>query len=96
MSAVDDARRPVRGRFAPPGDKSLSHRALILAALAGGRAELAGLNPGADVESTARALTALGARVARRGDRWTVESDGIDGLRAPRGPIASANGNDST
>jgi 3-phosphoshikimate 1-carboxyvinyltransferase len=62
----------IRGRWRPPGDKSLSHRALLFAWLAGGDTELVGLNPGEDVERTARIVTALGSKVTRRGATWTV------------------------
>ncbi|TPW17974.1 MAG: 3-phosphoshikimate 1-carboxyvinyltransferase [bacterium] len=50
------------GRFRPPGDKSISHRSLILASLASGTSLIRGLNPGADVQSSIRVLTQLGAR----------------------------------
>ena len=79
------------GTFAPPGDKSVSHRALLFAALAGGTARLEGLNPGADVESTAGALRALGVAVVRRGDLWRVESGGVADFRRPRGAIDCGN-----
>lgn len=55
--------RPLRGRVRVPGDKSISHRALILSALAPGRSIITNLNTGADVRATAVALTQLGARV---------------------------------
>lgn len=80
-----------RGAWKPPGDKSLSHRALIFAALAEGRSELRGLNRGADVESTAQALRDLGVKIARRGDRWFVESEGARALRRPAQPIDCGN-----
>src|SRR5438132_12633044 len=54
----------VRGAVRPPGDKSISHRALLLAALADGRSELDGLLTGADVKSTARVLRQLGVDVS--------------------------------
>jgi 3-phosphoshikimate 1-carboxyvinyltransferase len=79
------------GRFSPPGDKSLSHRALLFAALAGGETELTDLNPGADVQSTADALRALGVEVARRGRHWRVRSDGFASLRRPRAGIDCGN-----
>ena len=91
MRRSDSAAPRLRGRFEPPGDKSLSHRALILAALAGGGTELAGLNPGADVESTARALSALGVRIERKGTRWTVEGGGTAALRKARRAIDCGN-----
>ena len=54
----------VRGAVRPPGDKSISHRALLLAALAHGRSELDGLLTGADVKSTARVLRQLGVDIS--------------------------------
>src|SRR5437016_8601049 len=64
----------VRGAVRPPGDKSISHRALLLAALARGRSELHGLLTGADVQSTARVLRQLGVEVSpsRDGSAVTV------------------------
>src|SRR5437899_9887199 len=57
----------VRGAVRPPGDKSISHRALMLAALARGTSELSGLLTGEDVKSTARVLRQLGADVSSVG-----------------------------
>jgi len=54
----------VRGTVRPPGDKSISHRALMVAALAHGTSELEGLLTGADVKSTARVLRHLGAEIS--------------------------------
>ena len=69
----------VRGAVRPPGDKSISHRALLLAALARGRSELAGLLTGADVMSTARVLRQLGVEVSpiRDGSAVTVDASRI-------------------
>src|SRR5437667_11180014 len=69
----------VRGAVRPPGDKSISHRALLLAALARGRSELAGLLTGADVMSTARVLRQLGVQVSpiRDGSAVTVDASRI-------------------
>ncbi len=67
-----------------PGDKSISHRALILAALAVGGSRIEGLNEGADVAATAAALSAMGARIGRGADgAWTVEGVGVGGLLQP-------------
>ncbi len=69
--------RPLRGRVRAPGDKSISHRALILGALASGRTEATGLLEGADVLATAAAMRAFGAEVSRLGGgRWAVEGRG--------------------
>lgn len=83
--------RAVRGTWRPPGDKSLSHRAILFAWLAGGETELIGLNPGEDVQRTARIVTALGATVTRRADRWMIA---VGPRRAP-GPTLDC-GNSGT
>ncbi len=76
--------RPLTGQIRVPGDKSISHRALMLAALAVGRTEITGLLEGEDVLATARAVAALGAHAERRGSgRWAVEGVGIGGLGEP-------------
>ncbi|MEZ5065130.1 MAG: 3-phosphoshikimate 1-carboxyvinyltransferase [bacterium] len=88
------ARPGIVGRLVPPGDKSLSHRALILAAIAGGETELTGLNPGADVESTADALRHLGTRIETDGEVWRVTGPGAAGFSRPR--VALDCGNSGT
>ncbi len=85
------AARALRGRLVLPGDKSLSHRALILASLVRGRTELTGLNPGADVEQTARVLRGLGVTVQRRGKRWHVSGGGPSTWRRPEAPLDCGN-----
>ena len=62
---------PLTGAIAVPGDKSISHRALILAALAVGESRIEGLLEGEDVLATAAALEVLGAEIAR-GATWRV------------------------
>ena len=75
---------PLSGSISVPGDKSISHRALILAALADGAGSITGLNPGADVRATAGAVAALGARVDFDAeDNVRVEGYGLAGLREP-------------
>ncbi len=72
------------GAVRAPGDKSISHRALILAALAVGRSTVTGLLESDDVRATAAALRALGAEIARGGDgAWTVDGVGVGGLAEP-------------
>jgi 3-phosphoshikimate 1-carboxyvinyltransferase len=69
------------GRTRVPGDKSMSHRALILGALAVGRTTISGLLDGDDVRCTGLALEALGARIEQHADGiWTVDGVGIGGL----------------
>jgi len=67
----------LKGQVRAPGDKSISHRALILGAMAEGKTEIEGLLEGDDVLRTADACAALGAHVSRHGGgRWTVEGKG--------------------
>jgi 3-phosphoshikimate 1-carboxyvinyltransferase len=75
---------PLAGTVRIPGDKSISHRALMLGALAVGRTEITGLLEGEDVLATAAALRALGARVTRAAEgRWLVDGVGVGGLSEP-------------
>ncbi len=74
--------RPLVGTIEVPGDKSISHRALLLAALAEGTSTITGLSDGDDVARTAAAVTALGATVDRSGHVVTVHG-GRSLLRAP-------------
>jgi 3-phosphoshikimate 1-carboxyvinyltransferase len=77
-------RAPLVGKISVPGDKSISHRALMLGALAVGRTEISGLLEGEDVLATAAAINALGAHAMPAGDgRWTVDGVGIAGLAEP-------------
>src|SRR5689334_12033173 len=81
---------PLRGRARPPGDKSISHRALILGALAEGTTTIDGLLEADDVLHTADAARAFGAAVERGADgRWTVA--GAAGLRQPPETIDCGN-----
>jgi 3-phosphoshikimate 1-carboxyvinyltransferase len=81
---------PLRGRVRAPGDKSISHRALILGALAEGKTTVEGLLEGDDVLRTAEAMALFGATVTREGDgRWVVHGHG--GFRAPDSVIDCGN-----
>ena len=75
---------PLAGTIRVPGDKSISHRALMLGALAVGRTEISGLLEGEDVLATAAAMRAMGAGVERLADgRWQVDGVGVGGLSEP-------------
>ncbi len=75
----------LRGRLVAPGDKSVSHRALILGALAVGRTRIGGLLEGEDVLRTAAAMGALGAGIARDGNgSWTIDGIGLGALAEPQ------------
>ncbi|MDQ3983283.1 MAG: 3-phosphoshikimate 1-carboxyvinyltransferase [Actinomycetota bacterium] len=83
---------PITGTVTVPGDKSISHRALILSALARGTSTVRGLNTGEDVHSTAHAVAALGARaVLEDEDNVEVEGYGLGGLREPEQVIDVGN-----
>ena len=76
--------RPLRGEGRVPGDKSISHRALILGALAVGETTIGGLLEGDDVMATARAVRVLGAEAERGDDNaWRVWGVGVGGLAEP-------------
>lgn len=83
---------PLSGTARVPGDKSISHRALILAALAVGESRIEGLNDGSDVAATAAALSAMGARIERiEGDCWRVRGVGAGALLQPEAPLDLGN-----
>ena len=81
----------MRGRIRVPGDKSISHRALIFGALATGTTRVRGLLEAEDVVNTARAVTALGAIAEKRGDVWEIRGRGPGGLRQPAAPLDFGN-----
>lgn len=82
------------GRITAPGDKSISHRALLFAALGDDRCRVENLAPGEDVQSTIRCLEGLGVRIDREGRDAVVHGVGLGGLAAP--PAALDCGNSGT
>jgi 3-phosphoshikimate 1-carboxyvinyltransferase len=83
---------PVQGRARVPGDKSISHRALILGALTVGETIIGGLLEGEDVLHTADAMRALGAHVERTGEgAWRVHGVGVGGFTQPGGVLDFGN-----
>jgi 3-phosphoshikimate 1-carboxyvinyltransferase len=84
MRLTSHPSRGLAGAVAVPGDKSISHRALILGALAAGETRIEGLLEGEDVLATARIVGQLGAAVERTGPgAWRVAGRGIGGLVEP-------------
>ena len=81
----------VSGSMSVPGDKSISHRALMLGAAASGRTTVRNLAPGADVASTMSCIEAYGVRVERREDMASVHSRGIEGWTAPASVLDCGN-----
>ncbi|HEY7375995.1 MAG TPA: 3-phosphoshikimate 1-carboxyvinyltransferase [Polyangia bacterium] len=82
---------PLRGTCRVPGDKSISHRALLFGALADGAVEARGLGRGGDNLSTAAALRALGVDVTLAGDEARIGGVGFAGLRAAAGALDCGN-----
>ena len=88
---------PLRGTVAVPGDKSISHRALMFSALAVGTSRITGLLEGEDVLATAAALRAMGARIERGDDgTWLVDGVGVGALLQPAGALDMGNSGTST
>ncbi len=87
---------PLTGRIRVPGDKSISHRALMFGALAVGRSRISGLLEGEDVLATAAALRAMGAQIERDGDEWVVDGVGVGGLLQPDAALEMGNSGTST
>ena len=83
---------PLRGTASVPGDKSISHRALIFGAMAVGETRISGLLEGQDVLDTAKAMQAFGATVTRHGlGDWTVNGVGVGGFQEPADVIDCGN-----
>lgn len=88
---------PLRGRIRVPGDKSISHRSIMLGALAVGETRISGLLEGEDVLATAAALRAMGASVERLDDgEWSVHGVGVGALLQPQAPLEMGNSGTST
>jgi len=83
--------RPLRGRLRVPGDKGISHRALIVGAIARGATRLSTLAPGDDVARTRQALVDLGVEIRGEGADAVVDGAGIDALREASDPIDCGN-----
>ena len=88
---------PLSGSAAVPGDKSISHRALMMGALAIGETIIEGLLDGDDVRATAGALRAMGAHIIRASDgRWHVSGVGVGSLLQPEAALDMGNSGTST
>jgi 3-phosphoshikimate 1-carboxyvinyltransferase len=87
---------PLTGAITVPGDKSISHRALMFSALAVGESVIDGLLEGEDVLATAAAMRAMGAQIEKRGDRWHVHGVGVGGLMQPENALDMGNSGTST
>ena len=86
----------LKGAVRVPGDKSISHRALIFGALATGTTEVSGLLEAADVLGTARVLKQLGAHIEKSGSIWRINGRGVGGLREPEDALDFGNAGTGT
>ncbi len=92
MPMTSSRGKALAGTLTVPGDKSISHRALMFGLLTVGETRITGLLEGEDVINTAKACRALGARVERTGPgAWTVHGVGVGGLVQPAGPLDFGN-----
>ncbi|MFM5884415.1 MAG: 3-phosphoshikimate 1-carboxyvinyltransferase [Novosphingobium sp.] len=88
---------PLRGTIRVPGDKSISHRSIMLGALAVGETRVTGLLEGEDVLATAAAMRAMGATIERGEDgTWSVHGVGVGALLQPQAPLDMGNSGTST
>lgn len=87
----------LRGTIVVPGDKSISHRSLMLSALAVGESRVEGLLEGEDVLATAAAMRAMGADIVRQDDGvWVIHGVGVGGLLQPETALDMGNSGTST
>ena len=87
----------LKGTIRVPGDKSISHRSIMLGALAVGETRVTGLLEGEDVLATAAAMRAMGASVVRIGEgQWSVHGVGVGALLQPEAPMDMGNSGTST
>ena len=82
---------PLRGELTPPGDKSISHRAIILGSLASGQSRIEGLLDSEDVRATVSACRQLGMRIHEESEALLLDGVGKEGLLAPTVPLDMGN-----
>ncbi len=91
MKRIEPVNKPLRGELAVPGDKSITHRAVMLASVAQGQSKIFNLSPGDDNSRTVRAFRQLGVKIFRSAEALCVDGGGWDGLREPAGIIDCGN-----
>jgi len=98
MSSIEvrPGRANAKVELTVPGDKSISHRAILMNAIASGEAEIRNLGPGADVRSSIGCVRQLGVDVEQRGEVFRVYGQGLDGLRESRPPLDCGNSGTTT
>ncbi|HZD40110.1 MAG TPA: 3-phosphoshikimate 1-carboxyvinyltransferase, partial [Terriglobales bacterium] len=91
MKRVSEIHHPLKGDFSVPGDKSIAHRAVILASIARGRSRIFNLSGGDDNSRTVRAFREMGIVFYREEDALCIEGQGWEGLRPPARTIDCGN-----
>ena len=81
----------LKGEITVPGDKSMSHRAIMLASLAEGKSEISGFLEGEDCLATIEVFKKMGVNISRREGIFIVEGRGLRGLKDPSGPLDFGN-----
>lgn len=91
MKRIGPINKPLHGKIAMPGDKSIAHRAVIFSAISRGRSRILNLSGGDDNSRTVRAFRQMGVEIFRDGDALCIDGKGWDGLRAPAEAIDCGN-----
>ena len=81
----------IGGRIRVPGDKSMSHRSVILSSIANGVSHISGFLQGEDSLNTMAAFQQMGVSIHRDHDKLTIEGVGLHGLSAPAAPLDMGN-----
>ena len=93
---IKGSSKPFRGEFTPPGDKSVSHRSLIIGSLAAGTTEVSGFLNCDDTISTANAMRKLGSEIEINGSGVKITGKGLSGLSEPEDVIDAGNSGTTT
>lgn len=91
MLIASPAKKPLQGQIQIPGDKSISHRALILGSLCQGRIEVENFLPSEDCLHSLQAMRQLGVNISHRDESLIIDGVGLHGLQSPSGPIDCGN-----
>lgn len=91
IKLLNKAESGLSGTIVVPGDKSISHRAVMFGAMANGTTNVSGFLPGDDCLSTIACFRQMGVAIKQEGDKVTVEGKGLDGLKEPNGVLDVGN-----
>jgi len=86
----------LKGEIYPPGDKSISHRAIILGSIAQGKTHVTNFCPGEDTLRTIKAFQSLGIKIEGKGNEYTIWGKGLNGLQEPQDVIDAGNSGTTT